>query len=355
MTTDIANRVAGKGFQVHMLVGKENSSFFVHYLDRSLIAYTLISQSVLSKKIPDLIRYALTFVPDIISLFRIIRKLDPDAVYCNGSQQIKGIIASALARKKVIWHMHDTYQPLPILILFKIVRKLCRVQWFVASCKRTSDFYGLDVHYTHVSRPPIDTNFFLKKDRVLFNPDKPINVLTISNVNTDKGIDTIIKIAAQLNKTSHQFRFTVVGLGNDNTNNTYKDVCELMKALDVSNVEFVGQKSDIRSLLSEADLYLCTSRNESGPISVFEALAMQVPVVSTNVGDLGILFSKYKYGPVFPVHDHVALASELDSIVTQPENLHIRALTGRKIAEQELDITICVAGQTEFYKRVLST
>lgn len=82
---------------------------------------------------------------------------------------------------------------------------------------------------------------------------------------------------------------------------------------------------------------------------------MQVPVVSTNVGDLGILFSNYKYGPVFLVHDHVALASELDSIVTQPENLHIRALTGRKIAEQELDITICVAGQTEFYKRVLST
>lgn len=354
MTADIAERVTTDAFQVHLLLGDFGSAFFVQYLTSKQITYTLVRQSVLSKKKSALLRYAFTLLPDLITLFRVIRKLDPDIVYCNGSQQIKGVLAATLAGKKVIWHMHDTYQPRPLLILFKIIKVLCRVQWFVASCQRTIDFYGLDTRFTHISRPPIDTTSFRSNVQTSIDTTKPIKVLTISNVNTDKGIDTLIKIAAELNNRSYQFDFTVVGLGADSTNNTYKEVDKLMTTLGVGNVDFVGQKADIQSILSEADLYLCTSRNESGPISVFEALAMQVPVVSTDVGDLGFLFAKYKYGPVFPVGDYMALANELYSQVEQPEKYRTQSLIGRKIAEQELDIAICVAGQIPFYAKVLS-
>lgn len=354
MTADIADKLSAKDFQAHLLVGIFGSDFFVEYLINKKTPYTLISQSVLSKKKVALFRYAHTAIPDIVTLFKSIKKLNPDAVYCNGSQQIKGIIAATLAGKKVIWHMHDTHQPRPLLLLFKIVKFLFQVRWFVASCKRTIDFYGLDVGYTHICRPPVDTTHFRPAKEMTFDSSKPIRVLTISNVNTDKGIETLVKIAAELNTRAYRFIFTVVGLGADPTNSTYNEVSRLMESLGVSNVEFVGQKADIRSILSKADLYLCTSRNESGPISVFEALAMQVPVISTDVGDLGLLFAKYGYGPVFQVGDYMALADELFNLVDQPDKLRLRALAGRKLAERELDINICIAGQIRFYERVFS-
>ncbi len=355
MTADIANRVALEGFDIRLLVGLENSEFFVRYLNRNQVPYRLVSQHVLSKKISALARYILFFVADIAALLRAIKEAKPDLVYCNGSQQIKGVIAATLARTEVIWHMHDTYQPLPLLLVFKSIKFLCRVKWFVASSHRTLLFYDLDVMHTLISRPPIDTSYFQASDLTpVSNFGRKIRVLTISNVNTDKGLDTLVRVAAEINKSGRLFIFTVVGLGTVDTNSTYVRLCQLMKSADVRNVDFVGQKADIRSMLSETDLYLCVSRNESGPISVFEALAMQVPVVSTDVGDLKELFVKYNYGSVFAVNDPMALSCELNEIVNKPSILESRRAAGRKLAEQELDIAICVDHQIRFYERVLS-
>jgi glycosyltransferase involved in cell wall biosynthesis len=355
MTADIAKNVSAEGFQVHLLVGKADSKFFSEYLDRNQIPYHLINQQVLSKKIVSFLRYILLFLSDIVVLFRAIKKSEPDVVYCNGSQQIKGVIAATLAGKKVIWHMHDTYQPLPLLFAFHLIRFFCQVKWFVASCERTVAFYNLDKHTTLISRPPIDTSYFRSvRPSLVFDPENTVRVLTISNVNTDKGLDTLIRVAAELNKSGRSFIFTIVGLGNEDTNTTYLSINRLMESLDVKTVNFIGQKADIRSMLSETDLYLCTSRNESGPISVFEALSMGVPVISTDVGDLDKLFNKYQYGSVFPVDDHLALSRELITIAFEPRLLKSRIALGRELAEKELDISICVANQIRFYARVLS-
>ena len=353
---DVAERVAISGFKVHLLVGMAASDFFVQYLDRNHLPYKLVSQRVLSKKKSALARYLFFFFSDVVTLFRAIKEINPDLVYCNGSQQIKGVIAATLAHKKVIWHMHDTYQPLPLLLVFKLVRFLCRVKWFLASCERTISFYGLDARYSHISRPCIDTSYFHDPSSTyISNSGNTVKVLTISNVNTDKGLDTLIRVAAEINKSDRFFTFTIAGLGAEDTNSTYVQLRQLMESTGVRNVNFVGQKADIRSMLSKTDLYLCSSRNEGGPTSVFEALAMQVPVVSTDVGDLKKLFTKYNYGPVFPVNDHVALSKELERIVDEPLTLKFRGKAGRKLAEQEADIAICVDFQIRFYARVLST
>ena len=46
----------------------------------------------------------------------------------------------------------------------------------------------------------------------------------------------------------------------------------------------------IRSLLNQSDIYVCSSNYESSPVSIWEAMSMELPIVSTDVGDL----SKYK-------------------------------------------------------------
>ena len=355
MTADIASGVALNGFQVHLLVGITGSDFFIHYLDGNNIPYSLVPQQILSKKLSTIIRYLLSFISDIVVIVRAIKKIRPDLIYCNGSQQIKGVIAATLTGRKVIWHMHDTYQPLPILFVFRLIRFLCRVKWFVASSERTIAFYGLNIKNTLISRPPIDTSHFKHSPPTpILTPERPVKVLTIANVNSDKGLDTLIRVAAEINKIGGIFTFTIVGLGAEHRNRTYLRLLQLVELLGVGNVKFVGQKSHIYSILSDVDFYLCTSRNESGPISVFEALAMRVPVISTDVGDLSHLFSRYNYGKVLAVGDHIGIANELVNHTTNRELLQHKATTGRIIAERELDISICTTKQVDFYHRVSS-
>jgi glycosyltransferase involved in cell wall biosynthesis len=49
---------------------------------------------------------------------------------------------------------------------------------------------------------------------------------------------------------------------------------------------FLGTRSDIPELLSAIDVLALTSHNEANPVSILEAMAVQRPVVSTNVGSV---------------------------------------------------------------------
>ncbi|HYH62975.1 MAG TPA: glycosyltransferase [Solirubrobacterales bacterium] len=51
-------------------------------------------------------------------------------------------------------------------------------------------------------------------------------------------------------------------------------------------VHFLGFRSDVPELLHLADLMLLPSRSEAMPMSVLEAMAVGVPVVATDVGDV---------------------------------------------------------------------
>jgi len=52
-------------------------------------------------------------------------------------------------------------------------------------------------------------------------------------------------------------------------------------------VEFLGSRSDIPKLLSESNVFVLSSNSECCPMTVLEAIASGLPVVSTDVGGVG--------------------------------------------------------------------
>jgi glycosyltransferase involved in cell wall biosynthesis len=83
-------------------------------------------------------------------------------------------------------------------------------------------------------------------------------------------------------------------------------------------VRLLGNRSDVSRLLTGADTHLLTSVSEGLPLSLIEAMAAGLPVVSTNVGSVSDVVTDGVTGLLAPVHDEEALARHLQHFGEAP-------------------------------------
>src|SRR5262249_30156536 len=78
-----------------------------------------------------------------------------------------------------------------------------------------------------------------------------------------------------------------------------------------NNVLLLGLRKDVPRLLPAADLFLLTSVSEGIPLTVIEAMAAGLPVVSTAVGGLAEVVEDGRTGLLAPARDDAALAEKV--------------------------------------------
>jgi len=95
-----------------------------------------------------------------------------------------------------------------------------------------------------------------------------------------------------------------------------------LKALasDLDNVRFVGsvEPSEMGNLLDSADLYLNASLIDNMPMSILEAFACGLPVVSSDAGGIPHIIEHGRNGLLAPAGDAEALAREAMRVFADP-------------------------------------
>jgi glycosyltransferase involved in cell wall biosynthesis len=84
-------------------------------------------------------------------------------------------------------------------------------------------------------------------------------------------------------------------------------------------VRLTGMRNDVPRLLGAADVGLLTSTTEGIPLTVAEAMAAGLPVVSTRVGGLPEMLENGSTGFLAPSRDDAALAAHLIRLAADPE------------------------------------
>lgn len=79
---------------------------------------------------------------------------------------------------------------------------------------------------------------------------------------------------------------------------------------------FLGLRSDVPALLHHADLMLLPSRSDAMPMVVLEAMSLGLPVLATDVGDVGATLGDG--GIVVPVDDRTAFVSAAIRLLSDP-------------------------------------
>ena len=142
-----------------------------------------------------------------------------------------------------------------------------------------------------------------------------------------------IRILAILSEQFEDAKLCMVGPDKDGNMETCLELAESLNV--INRLKFTGQlnKSEWIQLSSEYDIFLNTSNVDNTPVSVIEAMALGLPVISTNVGGIPFLFEHEKDCLLVDKNHDVAMACAVTRLVNDPKFSLQLAHAARKKAE----------------------
>lgn len=118
-------------------------------------------------------------------------------------------------------------------------------------------------------------------------------------------------------------------------------------------VRLLGHRSDIREIHHIFDVYVQSSDSEGIPNAVLEAMALETPVVATDVGGTRELITNGTHGLLVPPGDPASLAQAIEAALDDREGAARRAAAARDRVERELSFETRVAAVERVYQELV--
>ncbi len=304
----------------------------------------------------NLLTYLLFFVPELVQLVKTLKEQEFDLVVCHSAIQIKGVIAAFILRKPSIWVMHDSYLSKLSKLVFMSTYSLCQNYIFVSERSKlyyNNSFKRLSSKNQSVISSCIDHDHFYPKKSDLL-PNETFNVITTCYINKWKGLELLIDIAHECKKSKHsQIHFHIVGPILDSRKAYAATLMNRIERFQLDNIIFHGYSNNILGFLNSAKLYLCTSIYESSPISVWEAMATALPIISYDVGDLSTIVNEYHCGTVIPRRDPKLFKDEILKYKEDPLRLKEAGNNSYRATFELFDKKTFVNQHQTFYQTVV--
>ncbi|MDQ2795013.1 MAG: N-acetyl-alpha-D-glucosaminyl L-malate synthase BshA [Bacteroidota bacterium] len=155
----------------------------------------------------------------------------------------------------------------------------------------------------------IDLHRFKKQEKSHFRaaiaPEGEKLLIHTSNFRTVKRVEDVLRIFVGVRE-KIPAKLLLVGDGPDRNR-----MEKLARDLDVHrDLRFLGKLEAVEEVLSVGDLFLMPSENESFGLAALEAMACEVPVVSTNAGGI----------PELNVHGVTGMLSEIGDVADMVKN-----------------------------------
>jgi L-malate glycosyltransferase len=204
----------------------------------------------------------------------------------------------------------------------------------------------IDVIYNFV-----DVQRFHKKPvdafKKLIAPNNERIIVHASNFRKVKRVQDVINTFILINT---QIPSKLLLLGDGPERPYAESICRDCLAAD--NIKFLGKQEQMEDILPIADLFLLTSEYESFGLAALEAMAAEVPVISTNAGGLPEINIDGYSGYMSDVGDIIDMSKKAISILEDDETL--KQFRSNALAQaMKFDIENIVPEYEALYKRVI--
>ena len=322
---DLSLRLKEEGHKVDVIVGEDGA--LVTELRRNDIAVHIE---------PLLVR-EINFRKDIKAAFsirKLFQQIKPDLISLHSSKAgIIGRLAAVRTHASVLFTAHGwafangvgTKQKYLYCLIEKLMSPLAdkiitvseqdkelAIRFKVASeCKQI---------VIHNGMPNVQ---FSDKDDDR-NQSHDINLISVARFSEQKDHKTLFLALSELQ--SLRWKLRLVGKGP--LLEHYKQYAKDLGIYD--RIEFLGERHDVATLLSESDIFLLISNWEGFPYSILEAMRAELPVIASNVGGASESVLNEKTGFLIERGNTSELIQQLEYLMTHSDVCKKMGREGRK-------------------------
>jgi glycosyltransferase involved in cell wall biosynthesis len=156
----------------------------------------------------------------------------------------------------------------------------------------------------------VDTSAFTYRERGISGP----RLLSTRNLEAHYGVDVVLRAYALVKRRHPRATLTVAGYGREE-----RGLKALAHELGGEGIRFVGRQEppQMAALYDQAEIFLNASVVDNQPVSILEAFAAGLPVISTGTGDIAHMVG-HDCGRIVPSGDPAAMADAVAALVERP-------------------------------------
>lgn len=280
-------------------------------------------------------KYDLRVAPKLASYLRR-EKFDAIISVGAGDKMFWGRLAGRLASLPVICSaLHSTGWPDGVGRMNRWLTAITDA--FIAVAKPHGqflvDFERFPSNKVAVIPNGVDTNRFRpnREARALVRTELGLEANTplvgiVAALRPEKNHTLFLYAASKVLEKCPRAHFVIVGDGPERPT-----IETVIKKLGIEkNVTLLGTRSDTPKLLAAMDVFALTSHNEASPVSILEALACGVPVVSTRVGSVAESVHDQWNGFTVEPGNTQAVAERIQYLLWNKETAEMMGMNGRE-------------------------
>jgi glycosyltransferase involved in cell wall biosynthesis len=284
----------------------------------------------------------------VFRLARIFRQCGATVVHTHNTKPVMyGSLAARLARVPVVVHTRHGQRfqaSWHTTAVFRLATSLVdRVVCVSHDSERLSASEGLAARRLCTIWNGIDVSRFAYRVPRAGGP-----AVMVGRISPEKDVATLLHAVAQALKEQPAFRLHIAGDGA-----CVPDLKRLAAELGLGEqVVFLGQVRDVPALLAEASLFVLPSLTEGISLTLLEAMARGLPVVTTRVGGNPEIVVEGETGLLVPVQAPTELARAMLSLHNDPERSRRMGLAGRRRVEVHFDVRRMVRDYETLYEQL---
>jgi glycosyltransferase involved in cell wall biosynthesis len=120
-----------------------------------------------------------------------------------------------------------------------------------------------------------------------------------------------------------------------------------------AHLHLIGRRSDMPEVLSAFDVFVLSSHDEGMSNAILEAMAMEKPVVATDVGGTGEVVRHGQTGLLVPAKDPAALATAITELLGAPQRAVEMGRIGRRVVQERFSARVMVRQMEGLYLQLL--
>lgn len=296
-------------------------------------------------------KHDVTILPRLTKLMRA-RNIDAVITVGAGDKMFWGRLAAHRAGVPVVCSaLHSTGWPDGVGRLNRMLTRI--TDGFIAVADHhgmhLSRHEGFPIDRIHIIRNGVDCDRFRadRQARVALRHELGLGadaslVGIVAALRPEKNHAMFIDVASRISEQRADTHFLIVG---DGPQRSAIEAAIVQRGLQ-DKIHLLGTRHDIPAIVAALDLFLLCSHNEASPVSILEALACHVPVVSTRVGSVAESVVDGLTGYLVAVDDSEAMSRRSLALLDNPTAREVMGRAGRDIVLRTGSLDSMVEGYT---------